>query len=127
MTNNKLTESESLSEKDFKNVLENKLSVLLTQGDWTASLSVHPIKLDMGVKTLTYRNDSGLFIFLHDNKVEVVTSGHVVKLTNPSLVSKLSEMYYTKKAQQDFLEQSRKQQMVLETISKLTYNLEINK
>ena len=111
MTNNTLTESE------FKNVLENKLSVLLTHGDWTA-------KLDMGVKTLTYRNDSGLFIFLHDSKVEVVTSGHVVELTNPSLVSKLSEMYYTKKAQQDLLEQSRKQQMVLETVDKLTENLQ---
>lgn len=114
MTNNTLTESE------FKNVLENKLSVLLTHGDWTA-------KLDMGVKTLTYRNDSGLFIFPHDSKVEVVTSGHTVELTNPTLVSKLSEMYYTLKTAQDAAHQLMKQQMVLETISKLAYNLESNK
>lgn len=106
-----------MEEKEFKNILENKLSVLLAQGDWTA-------KLDMGVKTLKYANDSGLIIFIHAHTVEVVTSGHIVELNNHALVNKISEMYYTKKTEQDKLEQSRKQQAVLETISKLTYNLE---
>lgn len=110
----------TLTEKDFKNVLENKLSVLLTQGDWTA-------KLDGGVKVLKYRNDSGLFMFLHESKVEVVTSGHIVELTNPTLVNKISEMYYTLKTAQDVVEQTRKQQMVLETVDKLMHNLESNK
>lgn len=110
----------TLTESEFKNVLENKLSVLLTQGDWTA-------KQGMGAKTLKYRNDSGLSISLHDSKVEVVTSGHVVELTNPSLVNKLSEMYYTLKTAQDAAHQLMKQQMVLETVDKLTYNLESNK
>ena len=109
--------TEILTEKDFKNVLENRLPVLLTQGDWTA-------KLDAGVKTLKYRNDIGLIIFIHAHAVEVVTSGHIVELNNHALVNKISEMYYTKKTEQDKLEQSRKQQAVLETISKLTYNLE---
>lgn len=112
--------TEILTEKEFKNVIENKLSVLLTQGDWTA-------KLDAGVKTLKYCNDSGLIIFIHLHTVEVVTSGHIVELNNHTLVNKISEMYYTKKTEQDKLEQSRKQQAVLETISKLTYNLEQGK
>lgn len=107
----------TLTESEFKNVLENKLSVLLTQGDWTA-------KLDAGVKTLKYHNDSGLIIFIHLHTVEVVTSGYIVELNNHTLVNKVAEMYYTIKTEQDRLEQSWKQQVVLETISKLTYNLE---
>lgn len=106
-----------MEEKEFKNILENKLSVLLAQGDWTA-------KLDMGVKTLKYRNDSGLIIFIHAHTVEVVTSGYIVELNNYTLVNKIADMYYTIKTEQDRLEQSRVQQVVLETISKLTYNLE---
>ena len=109
--------TEILTEKDFKNLLENKLSVLLTQGDWTA-------KLDAGVKTLKYRNDSGLTLFVHTHTVEVVTSGYIVELNNHTLVNKVAEMYYTIKTEQNRLEQSRKQQVVLETISKLAYNLE---
>lgn len=109
-----------LTEAEFKNVLENKLSMLLTQGKWTA-------KLDMGVKTLKYLNDSRLTIFIHAHTVEVVTSGHIIGLNNPELVNKIAEMYYTIKTEQDRLEQSRVQQVVLETISKLTNNLEDNK
>ena len=101
----------TLTESEFKNVLENKLSVLLTQGEWTA-------KLDCGVKVLKYNSE--LFIFIHANSIEVVASGHIVELTRPAIVQKAEETYFTIIEQQDVAAQAK----VLETISKLSYNLE---
>lgn len=115
-----MNEKELLSEKDFKEALEAKLLVLLDKGDWTA-------KIDMGVKTIKSLNDSRLIIFIHAHTVEVVTSGHIVELNNNTLVNRIADMYYTIKTEQDKLEQSRKQQVVLEIIGKLTYNLEQEK
>lgn len=100
-----------LTDKDFKNLLENKLSILLAHGEWTA-------KLDCGVKVLKYNSE--LFIFIHANSIEAVASGYVVELTRPAIVQKAEETYFTIVEQQDVAAQAK----VLETISKLSYNLE---
>lgn len=107
--------NETLTESEFKNVLENKLSVLLTHGDWTA-------KLDCGVKVLKYNTD--LLVFIHANRVEVLASGYIVELTNPKLVQKISEAYFIIKEQQDVIVQANMQTKVLETVNKLTSFLE---
>ena len=106
-----------LTEAEFKNVIENKLSVLLSQGDWTA-------KLDAGVKTLKYNNGSSLIIFIHTHTVEVVTSGHVVELTNTTLVQRVEDCYFTIKEAQDAEAQATMQKRVLDTINKLASFLE---
>lgn len=105
-----------LTESEFKNVLENKLSVLLESGDWTA-------KIDCGVKVLRYNSD--LSIFIHANRVEVVASGHVVELTNTTLVQRVKDCYFTIKEAQDAEAQATMQERVLETMNKLTSFLEI--
>lgn len=105
----------TLTKKDFKNLLENKLSILLAHGEWTA-------KLDCGVKVLKYNSE--LFIFIHANSIEVVASGYVVELTRPVIVQKVEETYFTVREQQDIVARANMQTKVLETISKLAYNLE---
>lgn len=111
--------NETLTEAEFKNVLENKVLVLLKHGDWSA-------KMDMGVKTLKYRNDStlsALSLFIHAHTVEVVTSGFVVELNNSYLVERVTEHYLMLHEKQSALEKARQQEVVLEAMNKFTYNL----
>lgn len=108
--------NETLTEAEFKNVLENKLLVLLKHGDWSA-------KLDMGVKTLKYRNDYALYLFIHAHTIDVVTSGYTVELNNSYLVEKVTEYYLMLHEKQSALEKARQQEVVLEAMNKFTYNL----
>lgn len=105
----------TLTEAEFKNVIENKLSVLLEHGFWAA-------KLDCGVKVLRYNSE--LLVFIHANRLEVVASGHVVELTRPTLVQRVEDCYFTIKEAQDAEAQVLMQERVLDTINKLASCLE---
>lgn len=113
-----LAEKELLSEKDFKNVLENKILVLLAHGKWKASI-------DMGMKVLTHKNGDILQLFIQQHSMEVLAGGHVVNMTSSSLVEKALDLYATTLAQQELEEQERLQKVVLATVEKLTEGLAI--
>lgn len=117
-----LTESELLSEKDFKEALQQDLLMLLRHGWWKA-------KLDAGVRTLRYEDGRDLLLFFQTqagsrNYIEVVTSGFVVKLSDGYFLDRFNKVYNADMAVQEAEYAARTQEVVMASVKKLVSRLE---
>lgn len=117
-----LKESVLLSEKDFKEELQNALIMLLRHGWWKA-------KLDAGVRTLRYEDGRDLLLFFQtqagiSHYIEVVTGGFVVKLSDGYFLDRFNEVYNANMAVQEAEYAARTQKVVMASVKKLVSRLE---